>query len=98
MPRNVTRPPVLSGGLARTGGDLLLAGCKDTEYSWDTSFQKRPNGAFTYYALKTLKNLPTGASYEKWFAAIRDYLPSTRLPQAPQILGSRGARKFKIFE
>ncbi|MGQ0593948.1 MAG: caspase family protein [Gammaproteobacteria bacterium] len=98
LPRNATRPPVLSGGLARTGGDLLLAGCKDTEYSWDTSFRNRPNGAFTYYALKTLKSLPAGASYEKWFAAIRDYLPSTRLPQAPQILGSRGARKFKIFE
>jgi metacaspase-1 len=82
--------------LARAGGDLLLAGCRDTEYSWDTSFQNRPNGAFTYYALKTLKDLPAGASYEKWFAAICDYLPSTRLPQAPQILGSgtRGSSRY----
>ncbi|MGD8251500.1 MAG: caspase family protein, partial [Desulfobacterales bacterium] len=42
------RPSVLSGGLARAGGDLLLSGCQDTEYSWDTRFQGRPNGAFTY--------------------------------------------------
>jgi hypothetical protein len=97
LPRSTARPAVLSGGLARSGGDLLLAGCKDTEYSWDTRFRDRPNGAFTYYALKTLKSLPAGASYEQWFAAIRDYLPSTRLPQNPQVLGSRGARRFKVF-
>ncbi len=98
LPRSTSRPANLSGGLARTGGDLLLAGCMDTEFSWDTSFQSRPNGAFTYYALKTLKQLPAGATYEQWFAAIRNYLPSTRLPQNPRILGSRGARKFKVFE
>ena len=33
------------GGRCPPGGDLLLARCKDTEYSWDTSFQNRPNGA-----------------------------------------------------
>jgi hypothetical protein len=97
LPRTASRPPVLAGGLARAGGDLLLAGCKDTEYSWDTRFGGRPNGAFTYYALKTLQGLPADASYDAWFKAIRTYLPSTRLPQAPQILGSRGAKKFKVF-
>ncbi|MDZ7655272.1 MAG: caspase family protein [Sulfurimicrobium sp.] len=84
------------GGFTRAGGDLLLAGCQDHEYSWDTSFHGRPNGAFTYYALKVLRDIkPT--TYQKWFDAIRAYLPSTRLPQAPQILGSRSARSFKVF-
>lgn len=91
------RPPVLRNGLTRAGGDLLLAGCTDTEYSWDTSFNGRPNGAFTFYAQKTLRSLPGDASYEDWHAAIRNYLPSTRLPQNPQILGSRSARKFKVL-
>jgi hypothetical protein len=98
VPARPTRPPTLVTGLARTGGDLLLSGCRDTEYSWDTSFRGRPNGAFTYYALKTLKALPVGATYEAWFKAIRDYLPSTRLPQSPQILGSRGAKKFRVLD
>jgi len=98
LARTESRPPVLISGLSRTGGDLLLAGCKDTEYSWDTRFGGRPNGAFTYYALKTLKNLPAGTTYDAWFKSIRDYLPSTQLPQSPQILGSRGAKKFKVFE
>lgn len=95
-------PPALRlatprGGFTRAGGDLLLAGCLDTEYSYDTRFNGRPNGAFTYYALKALREAkPT--SYEKWFNAIRAYLPSTRLPQTPQIFGSKTARRFKIFQ
>ncbi len=85
------------GGLTRTGGDVLMAGCQDTEYSWDTSFRGRPNGAFTYYALKTLaENKPT--TYEKWFQFIRAYLPSTRLPQSPQLFGTSTARRFKVFK
>ncbi|MBI4757371.1 MAG: caspase family protein [Betaproteobacteria bacterium] len=98
LPRSTARPTVLVSGLARSGGDLLLAGCKDTEYSWDTRFNGRPNGAFTYYALKTLKTLPANTTYSKWVTAIRSYLPSTSLPQAPQILGSTTAKKWKALD
>lgn len=97
LPRSLTRPQSLVSGLRRSGGDLLLAGCQDTEYSWDTRFQGRPNGAFTYYALKALRETQP-ASYLAWFNAIRTYLPSTRLPQSPQILGSAAAQRFKVFE
>jgi hypothetical protein len=97
LPSPSKRPPGLVSGLRRSGGDLLLAGCLDTQYSWDTSFKGRPNGAFTYYALKTLReNKPT--TYAAWFNAIRTYLPTTRLPQDPQILGSATAQRFKVFE
>ncbi len=37
-PTGAAAPRVVSG-IKRTGGDPLLAGCKDTEYSFDTSFQ-----------------------------------------------------------
>lgn len=97
LPRAAARPATLVSGLRRAGSDLLLAGCMDTEYSWDTSFQGRPNGAFTYYALKSLRDAKP-ATYGAWFNAIRAYLPSTRLPQSPQILGSAVAQRFKVFE
>ncbi len=87
----------LIGGMRRAGGDLLLAGCRDEEYSWDTRFGGRPNGAFTYYALKTLRERQPG-NYEQWHAAIRSYLPSTRLPQEPQIFGTRTARRMRVFD
>jgi hypothetical protein len=97
LPRATARPLNLLGGMRQSGGDLLLAGCLDTQFSWDTRFNGRPNGAFTYYALKTLKTLPATASYEDWFRQIRNYLPSTRLPQDPQIFGTRTARRFKVL-
>lgn len=97
LPAAVSRPRGLISGLRRSGGDLLLAGCMDTQYSWDTSFRGRPNGAFTYYALKTLReNKPI--NYVAWFNAIRTYLPTTHLPQDPQILGSATAQRFKVLE
>lgn len=96
LPPVGARPAGLVVGLGRAGGDLLLAGCQDTEYSWDTRFRGRPNGAFTYYALKTLRERQP-ATYEAWMRAIREYLPSTRLPQTPQILGSGTARRFRVF-
>jgi hypothetical protein len=46
----------------------------------DTSFHGRPNGAFSFYALKTLRESQP-ANYEAWFKAIRAYLPSSRLPR-----------------
>lgn len=87
----------LVGGMRRAGGDLLLAGCRDEEYSWDTSFGGRPNGAFTFYALKTLREKKP-QTYAQWHAAIRKYLPTNHLPQEPQIFGTRSARKMRIFD
>lgn len=85
------------GGLKRSGGDLLLAGCLDTQYSWDTSFKGRGRTAlFTYYALKTLRE-KNWSTYAAWFKAIRTYLPSSKLPQDPQILGSASACRFKVL-
>lgn len=97
LPMVSARPLALVSGLRRSGGDLLLAGCLDTEYSYDTSFQGRPNGAFTYYALKTLREKKPG-TYAAWFKAILTYLPSNRLPQSPQILGTATSQRFRVFE
>lgn len=93
LPKTAAPLSATTNGLASAGTDLLLAGCTDKQYSWDSSFGGRPNGAFTYYALKTLGSLKSGASYEAWLKAIRSYLPSMRCPQNPQILGPKSMRK-----
>lgn len=92
--RSTTRgmkAPAWLGALSLAGGDLLMAGCQDHEYSYDANFGGRPNGAFTYYALKSLS---TDATYAEWYRAIRDYLPGASYPQTPQIFGSKGTRQF----
>lgn len=88
-----TRPTVLPAG-----GDLLLAGCQDDEFSYDARFGGRPNGAFTYYALKTLETLRPGATYADWYAAIRRRLPGASYPQTPQLFGGRRNRKFAVLD
>lgn len=78
-------------------GCLLMSGCMDPEYSYDAWFNNRPNGAFTYVALATIKKLKAGATYSDWFNAIRKLLPSQQYPQSPNLYGSEAMRKWKIF-
>ena len=77
---------------------VLLAGCKDNEYSYDAWFNGRANGAFSYIALQTLKSLPNDASYRDWYKKIREILPHVNYPQTPQLSGSWTQRaKWKVL-
>lgn len=78
-------------------GGLLLAGCQDTEYSYDAYFEGRPNGAFTFVALRALSKLPAKATYMEWFKAIRKVLPSQQYPQTPNLYGSQSMKKWKVL-
>jgi hypothetical protein len=92
------RSPLLTA-FKKRDSDLLLAGCKEgpNNFSYDAKIAGRYNGAFTYYALKTLKTLPAGATYADWHKAIGAYLPSAAYPQSAQIFGSASARRQKVF-
>lgn len=89
----------LQAAFSRMLGDLLLAGCKEgpNNFSYDARINGRPNGAFTYYALKALKTLKPEATYADWYKAILKYLPSASYPQVPQIVGSDAVRKGIVF-
>ncbi|WP_153799397.1 caspase family protein [Foetidibacter luteolus] len=78
-------------------GALLMAGCQDTEYSYDAYFNGRPNGAFSFAALATLKQLKPTATYGEWFKAIRKILPTQLYPQTPNLFGSASMKKWKVF-
>lgn len=76
---------------------LLMSGCQDTEYSYDAYFEGRPNGAFTFIALRALARLKANATYADWYTAIRKALPSQQYPQSPNLYGSSSMKKWKIF-
>lgn len=76
---------------------LLMAGCQDTEFSYDASFQGRSNGAFSFVALRALAKLKPTATYLQWHKAIRGVLPSQQYPQAPNLYGSTSMKKWKVF-
>jgi hypothetical protein len=77
---------------------LLMSGCQEKEFSYDARINNRPNGAFTYNALKILKDLPLDASYQDWYKAIRKTLPTNQYPQTPNFEGTASQKKWKIFE
>lgn len=93
-----TSSPFLAA-YAKNEDDLLLSGCQEgpNNFSYDAKIAGRYNGAFTYYALKTLKNPGANATYQDWHEAIRRYLPSASYPQTPQIFGTAVARQNKVF-
>jgi len=76
---------------------LLMAGCQDTEYSYDAYFKDRPNGAFTFVALMALDGLKKNATYKNWHDAIRTVLPSQQYPQGPSLFGTATMKKWKLF-
>lgn len=76
---------------------LLISGCQDVEYSFDAYFQGRPNGAFTFVALKALETLGPRATYRDWYKAIRRLLPSQQYPQTPNLYGTATMKKWKVL-
>ncbi|MFM8252890.1 MAG: caspase domain-containing protein [Planctomycetota bacterium] len=76
---------------------LLLSGCQDSETSADAWFAGRPNGAFTFSALKALETLEETATYQDWYNAIRKRLPSSAYVQTPNINGSATMKAWKVF-
>ena len=76
---------------------LLLAGCQDTEFSYDATFGGRPNGAFTFFALRALRGLPATGTYLQWFKAIRAFLPSGAYPQTPNLQGTKAQKSARAL-
>ncbi len=76
---------------------LLMSGCQDTEFSYDAYFEGRPNGAFSFVALRALAKLKPTATYKQWHAAIRKALPSQQYPQAPNLYGSASMKRWKVL-
>jgi hypothetical protein len=77
---------------------LLLSGCSDPEFSYDSAFNGRPNGAFTRAALDALKKIPKGSSYQRWLTAYRKILPSQDFPQTPVLYGSSTQRRWHALK
>ncbi|MEV6491533.1 caspase family protein [Actinoplanes sp. NPDC051633] len=90
------RMPRVTAGRPRHAA-LLMSGCTDVEFSYDAHFDGRANGAFTYFALKALRELPDGATYRDWGRAIAQSLPSQDYPQRPGVDGSRTQRAWTVL-
>lgn len=76
---------------------LLLAGCQEWEYSYDASFDGRANGAFSYTALRALEALAPEATYDEWYARIRQELPTEEYPQEPNLVDPAKMKRWIVL-
>lgn len=98
LPIGATRSPWT--GVLTGAGDLLLAGCEEgpERFSYDGRFAGRANGAFSHYALRSLRTLPPDATYAQWYAAIRRYLPAAAYQQTPQLMGCQAVLASPVLQ
>ncbi len=85
---------------------LLLAGCADSEYSYDAWFRDpgstdpndwRPNGAFTHAAIEALyRPGAQPATMRDWLRAMN--LPTAEYPQHPHLTGSAYQKRWPVID
>lgn len=77
--------------------EILIAGCLPEEYSYDAYIDGKPTGAFSYYAIRVLKENPT-ITYKDFYSKLREKLPTGRYRQTPQLEGSEDNKNSIMFE
>jgi hypothetical protein len=77
--------------------EVLLAGCAPDEYGYEGRFDGEPHGVFSYYAQAALREIGACATYEQWYTAIREALPSEEFPQTPQLEGRAENKALPVF-
>jgi hypothetical protein len=77
--------------------EVLITGCKATEYSYDARFHGKPMGAMSHHALEILKTGSKDMTYDEFHSQLRAKLPQRRYNQTPQLEGSKENRGKKMF-
>ncbi len=73
---------------------IVYSGCGENETSMDAYIDGDYYGAFTFYAMHTMRRAYT---YNEWYKQIRKYLPSKKFPQTPTLEGPEAMLNNKIF-
>jgi len=73
---------------------IVFAACGEQQTSADAWFSGRPNGAFSFYALRTLQ---PGITYNDWIKRIKIYLPSNNFDQIPSMEGNESLFDRPVF-
>lgn len=76
--------------------EVLLTGCKSSEYSYDAYLNGKYMGAMSYYATKIIAG-NTKITWAQLHKEIAKYLPSSNFPQSPQLEGRQENKNQPIF-
>jgi len=108
-PRDLGRPDLPDAQLAKLRSshragypqsdmkEILLSGCKSTEYSYDAQIGGAFHGAMTYYAIETIKEAGYKITYAGLAQDVNDKLVTEGYRQTPQLEGTTKNKKKQIF-
>ncbi|MGC8780206.1 MAG: caspase family protein [Anaerolineae bacterium] len=77
--------------------EILLSGCKATEYSYDALIGGTYHGAMTYYAIETIREADYRITYAGLAQRLNEKLAAEGYRQTPQLEGKAKNKKRQIF-
>lgn len=77
--------------------EILLSGCKSTEYSYDAEIGGAYHGAMTYYAIETIREAGYTITYVDLARIVNEKLTAEGYRQTPQLEGKTKNKKRLIF-
>jgi metacaspase-1 len=76
--------------------EVLLTGCKSSEYSYDAKIDGSFQGAMSAHAIKIIESDPN-ITYAELYQRLRKDLPCRRYPQTPQLEGREENLNSSVF-
>jgi len=96
-PRERSRPRRATGTSGAPMREVLLAGCRADQYSFDDRFGDRFQGAMSHHAQALIAAAGYRISYERLHRQLGDALRAGQFEQDPQLEGSAAGRRRQLF-
>ncbi|MCK5058539.1 MAG: caspase family protein [Candidatus Aminicenantes bacterium] len=77
--------------------EILLSGCKDSEYSYDALIEGKYHGAMTYFAINAIVAANYKITYAQLVERVNYLLEEAAYPQHPQLEGNKENKKRQMF-
>lgn len=77
--------------------EVLLAGCKANQYSFDATIEGKPHGAFSFYALAAIRDAKYKITYRDLRESVVTALSDSNYDQEPQLEGNDANLDRQIF-
>ena len=77
--------------------EVLLSGCRSSQYSYDALIGGAPSGAFSHFALATIRDAGYAITYTELHERVVPALADNNYDQEPQLEGSSENKGRQIF-
>ncbi len=77
--------------------EILVSGCRASQYSYDAKIGNRYHGAMTFNALAALERTKWDTTYAKWVPRMNKLIAAGGYDQNPQLEGRAAGKSRRVF-